>query len=173
MDMKKNISLIVGISIPIVMIVLVATFIYLPGFFAPAPKHNFLYISNGDYWQMKSYDVQGQKIDIREINPPPKYVPSGNVHFYIHDVKTDSDREITFEESQKLRLSDLPKSPDGYEVSHGARSGGGFFPFDYSRSYNNSFYLMGHSTSKKIHLSAVSSESYYSSESFKFIGWLL
>ncbi len=41
MDKKKNISLMVGLAIPILMIVLIATSIYLPSFFAP--RHSLIF----------------------------------------------------------------------------------------------------------------------------------
>ncbi len=56
MDYKKNIPLIVGIAIPLVMIILVGASIYIPRLYVK-PQTNFLYQTGGDYYTSREYVV--------------------------------------------------------------------------------------------------------------------
>ena len=172
MKPQKNISLIIGLSIPILMVVLVAASIYLPGMFAPAPKVNFLYVSGDDYWQGRAYGVENNQLIIKEVKHPDNYVPK-TVHLYIHDVSANVSKEITFESAQKLNLNSNTQSPDGYKMVYGSREDG-FFPFFYSsgRDYN-AMYLQGHSANRKLALETnADGRNYYYSDRVRFLGWI-
>jgi len=175
---KKNITLIVGISIPILMILFVAGSIYLPGLFIQ-PKFNFLYVSGDDYYYYNQYQysVQNGKLVRREVQRPKNqiYQPLQEVQevkLYIYDVAKNESKEISFEEAQNLNLDSNTKSPDGFEVVYGSR-GDGFLPFFFpffflsERDYNT-LYLKGHNVNKKLNLQL--SGSYYNN--FRFIGWI-
>lgn len=168
---KKNITLVVGISIPILMILFVATSIYLPGFFVQ-PKYNFLYVSSDDYYYYNQYQysVQNGKLLRNEIKQPENrtYRWMRDVKLYVCDVVKNESREISFEEAQNLNLDSNNVSPDGFEVTYGNRSEG-FLPFFFflERDYNT-LYLKGHNLSKKLNLKL--SGSYY--HNFRFIGWI-
>lgn len=169
--LKKNITLVVGVSIPILMILFVAGSIYLPGLFVQ-PKFNFLYVSGNDYYYYNQYQysVQNGKLVRSERQRPEgqTYPPEREVKLYIHDVAKNESREISFEEAQNLNLDSNTKSPDKFEVVYGSR-GDGFFPFFFwsERDYNTQ-YLKGHNVSKKLNLQL--SGSYYNN--FRFIGWI-
>lgn len=174
---KKNITLVVGISIPILMILFVAGSIYVPGLFVQ-PKFNFLYVSGDEhYYNQSQYSVQNEKLvrsqiqngglrgkPYNQIYPPPR-----EVKLYIYDVAKNESKEISFEEAKNLKLDSNNLSPDGFEVTYGSR-GDGFFPFFFlsERDYNTR-YLKGHNVSKKLNL-ALNSGSYYNN--FRFIGWI-
>ena len=165
---KKNITLVLGISIPILMILFVAGSIYLPGLFIQ-PKFNFFYVSDDYYYNQYQYSVQNEKLVRSEIQKPENknYQPPREVKLYVYDVAKNESREIPFEEAQNLNLDSNSTSPDGFEVAYGSR-GDGFFPFFfYSGTDYNTRYLKGHNVSKKLNLQ--SSGSYYN---FRFLGWI-
>jgi len=162
----KNISLIVGLAIPILMILIVALSIYVPAIFSPQPQYNFLYVSGDDYWGGRQYEVQQGRLGKREVKHPDNYTP-GVVRIFIHDVKTNESKEITFEEAQQLYLNSNSKSKDGWEVVYGS-GGDGFFPFFYSGTNRHDIYLQGHNTSKKLNLQH--DKTYY--RQARFLGWL-
>ncbi len=172
MAVKKNTSLIIAMAIPILMIVLVAVSIYLPGLFAPAPQFDFLYVSGDDYYAGHQYVVENGKLAKRDVKYPEHYTP-GVARLFVHDVSTNNSKEIFFEEAQKFALDASVKSPDGYEVAYGSTESG-FFPLFFSdgRDYNT-MYLKGHNASKKLNLQVSSDERYYSyRERARFLGWV-
>jgi hypothetical protein len=168
---KKNTTMIVGISIPILMILFVAGSIYLPELFVQ-PKFNFLYVIGDDYYYYNQYQysVQNGKLVGSEIQRPENqiYQPPREVKLYIYDVAKNESKEISFEEAKNLNLDSNTKSPDGFEVVYGSR-GEGFFPFFFwSERDDNTRYLKGHNVSKKLNLQL--SGPYYTN--FRFIGWI-
>lgn len=170
MSSKKNISLLVGMAIPIFMILLIASSIYLPSLFAPAPKFNFLYVKEDGYGGNHEYDIRNGELAKYEVKYPEHYTPGPSILF-IHDVSANTDREVSFEEAQKLKLDASAKSPDGYEVVYGS-SDYGFFPFFFSGGQDyNAMYLKGHNTSKKLELQSLSGKRYYY-RGRRFLGWI-
>jgi hypothetical protein len=167
--LKKNATLIIGISIPILMIIFVAVSIYLPGLFVK-PKFNFVYVTGNDYYYYSQYQyaVQNGKIVENEIKKPENrsYEPAREVRLYMHDVAANTNREITFEEARNMNLDSNIKSPDGFEIITGSHSGG--FLFSGGSDYDTR-YLTGNNISKKLDLRLVGS-SYYNN--FRFIGWI-
>ena len=160
MNPKKNVSLIVGIAIPILMIVLVAISIYAPALFAPAPRTDFLYITDYNHYQEQEYVVENGKLVKREVKYPELYTPRA-VRIFLHNTSANEDKELSFEEAQKLKLNANVTSPDGYEVVYGNRDGD-FFPFFFSGGTDyNAMYLKGHNTSKKLNLLSPNEEQYY------------
>ena len=169
---KKNISLVLGIAIPVLMIVFVAASIYLPRLFAQQPKVNFLYASGEDYYSnVQQYSVQSDKVVKNEIPLRQKgdlNPPFAGPKLFVHDVAKNESKEISFEEAQRLNLDSGLKSPDGFEIVYGSR-GDDFFPFSSGMDYNT-HYLKGHSISAKLNLQ--SSGQYYSNNNFRFLGWI-
>jgi len=167
MESKKNISLIVGIAIPILMIFLVAISIYLPILFAPAPRFNFLYVTHDGYVQ---YVVENGTLVKRAVKYQEHYTPRA-ARLFVHNVSANEDKEVSFKEAQKLKLDDNAKSPDGYEVVYGSTEYG-FFPLFFSGDQDdNVMYLKGHNTSKKLNLQSSTGGRYYS-RNRHFLGWI-
>ncbi len=171
MKIKDNISLIIGIAIPILMIVLVALSIYLPAIFSPQPQFNFLYVTGDDYYKGKQYVVESGKLIEREVKYPQHYTP-GIVRLLIHNVATDESKEISFEETQQLSLDANSKSPDGWEVVYGNRDYGVFPLFFSGGTDYNSMYLKGHNTSKKLNLQSSADNRYHYYRRARFLGWI-
>src|SRR5437867_8607540 len=102
---KKNIPLIVALSIPVLMIVLITISIYLPALFVK-PKFDFVYSSGGDYCYQNRYSVRNGKIMANEIPiQPDNYCRnSREARLFYYDVKNNSAREITLEQASKLTV---------------------------------------------------------------------
>lgn len=168
---KENIPLMVGISIPILMIIFVAISIYLPSLFVQ-PKTDFLYSTGGDYYSQDIYSVQNGKLIVQEISYPKEYYrPKRNPRLFIHDVVKNESREISLEEAKKLNLNSNNKSPDGFEVVYG-RNHHDIFPlFFYGDTDYNTRYIQKGGRSKRLNLQT-DGERYYSYY-FKFIGWII
>ena len=179
MKTNRNISLIIGLAIPLLMIVLVAASIYLPSLFAPSPKFNFLYVTGDDYYQAQQYVVEKGKLIKREVKYPEPYATPytpytpGVARLFVHDVVRNESREISFEDAQQLSLNANIKSPDGFEVVYGSGSGGIFPLFFFSDIDYNAVYIKGHNASRKLNLQVGTAGNYhYYYNRFRFLGWM-
>ena len=170
---KKNITFILGISIPVAMILFVSASIYIPGLLIK-PKFNFLYsIDNNSYYDdSHQYAISSGKIIRKELDLSKRrnsFAPNEDPKLFIHDVAKNESLEISFAEALRLDLDPNIKSPDGFEITNGGR-GGGFFPFFYSPGTDyNAKYLKGRSLGKKLNLQIGPQQNYYS---FYFLGWI-
>lgn len=166
--MEKNIPLILGLSIPILMILFVAGSIYLAGLFVQ-PKFNFLYATGNDYYYGRYYSVQDSRLIKNEVEYPGYY--KGNrtePRLFIHDVVKNQSKEISFEEAQNLTLNSNSQSPDGFEIDCGRRPQSIFFIIIDSSHDCSTRFIKGHNASKKLNLQL--SGNYYS---FQFLGWII
>ena len=136
-EKKKNIPLIVALSIPVLMIVLIAVSIYLPGLMIKPPKVNFVYSIGGDYCYQNRYSVQNGKIVEIEIKKPENNNLCRNyldARLFYYDVQHNSPREISFAEAAGITLDNSLKSADGFEIVSGNDS------FDIFFFSGNSYY---------------------------------
>ena len=176
--MRKNLPLIVGLAIPVLMIIFVALAVYLPTFLAH-PKYGFVF-STGDTYASNygnHYSVVDGKI-VKTTVPDPKkpelllpYPNTNAISLFVYDPKIDNVRSITFAEAEKLNVDISPKSPDGYTLERGDSNGGIFELFGSNRDYN-SWYLKSGLVSKKIYLTSPS-QSYYYNGYGQFLGWII
>ena len=165
-EKKKNIPLIVALSIPVLMIVLIATSIYLPAMFIK-PKTNLIYSIGGDYCYQNKYSVKNGKIIENEIKKPEDNNACRNyreARLFYYDVERNISREITFDEAARLVIDDSLKSPDGFEIVSGSYGSDIFF-FSGSSYYDK--YLKKGAYSRRLNM--IGPTSYYD---FKFIGWV-
>ena len=170
---KKNIPLYIALAVPIVMIIIVAAFIYLPGI-GKKPRYNFLYVS-GDY---ASYNYPGSynvvngriaKIPTTNTNGTPYPVQMAvTPQLYVYNVTTNVSREISYDAAVGYTLDPATQSPDGYTVQQGS-GGGGDFLFGGGVSDYNDWFLKGHNRSLKLNLKTTGSPSYYN---VQFLGWI-
>lgn len=166
----RNYSLIIGLSIPILMILFVAGAIYLPRWFItvePA-EFDFLY-TTGQRGAYTNYLVREERL-VREDRAIPENVsqPQPEPQFFIHEVASNTSREITFSEAQVLYLDASAIAQDGYRIERGRR--GGWFPFDYSYNYRKRYLVKGH-FSEELNL-ALDNSSTYNYANFRFLGWV-
>jgi len=170
-DKKRNISLIIGLSIPVAMIIFIAIAINGPRWFntvEPA-KFDFLY-TTGQYSPFTVYRVSDGKLTIKKEPVPEGANPVTEhpLHFFVHDVSENTSREIQLEEALALALDSSIRSPDGFAVETGRRSG--WFIFGYRRDYS-SRYLVKESFGEKLALES-SNGSYNYYWNFQFLGWV-
>lgn len=173
MDIKKDWSLWLAVTLPFAMIVFVAGSIYLPRLWAPKPQYGFVYTvhdSTTDATSIYKTRVVGEKITKEEVvldendmdlrNMKPRFAEP---HLYRYDAVTGESKNMTFEEAQTLKLDDRKKSPDGFEVSQG-----GGFSGPFGGGSEPSLYITGHSTSQKLDLRGADN-----AYEFEFIGWIV
>ena len=167
---KENITLIIGLSIPVVMVLFIAGAIYLPSVFinVDPPKYSFMYmINNGT--DGYHYIVKKNLLTREEINRKNNYYNPNQrpVKFFIHNIKTHHNKELSFEEASTISLNTNFESLDGFKIEQGRRSYG-FFPF-YSRSNYYTRYITKEGYAEKLKLHTTDRNYYYN---FRFLGWL-
>ncbi|MBI3255739.1 MAG: hypothetical protein HYZ63_02100 [Candidatus Andersenbacteria bacterium] len=172
--MPKNVSLWIGLAIPVVMVLVVALSIYWPQRGIEAPVYDFVYALQ-NYSDGYVYSVVDGKLG-RDATPDygqPKPVPAGVAHaptrFYIHDVQSNTSREVSFEEASTVKLDNVTTAPDGYELKRGGE-GSGVFPFFFSEGNYNDQYLVKGNHSIKLDLKEIR-DPYYSP--FTFMAWVI
>ena len=170
---KKNLPLYIALAIPVLMILVVAGFIYLPGL-GKKPQYNFLYMTGSNsyyYYGDREYSVTNRHLTHNELptsTQPSNYKPVGEPHFYVYDTAKDTATEINFAQAQAYRLDSSNTSPDGYTVERGNYSGGGLFFGGISGDYN-SWFIKGHNRSRKLNLKLTGPDYY----NFQFLGWVV
>lgn len=157
---KETLPLIIGIGLPLLLIVYVATTVYLPSLFNK-PLYDFIYTTGYDsrYVTVENQTVKVNQKPSYRANEPPQQ-PEFNLYYY--DVSKESSKLISVEEAKNYELDPSEKSPDGYAVSNDRDRSYSFFPFFYGGS-DRGTYLTGHGVSKRV------SEKYYD---LKFLGWV-
>jgi hypothetical protein len=175
---KKNLSLLLGITLPIVMILLVAASIYLPAMlpaiFKP-PQYNFLYsLGSGS-----AYFVQDGKLQLVSVKAAKNLAKTAAIStavekpaqsikkekFFIYEVKHNKNTALSFKEAQALHLDTNPQSIDGFSV---IKNSGHEFLF-WSSGDCCSFYIKNTYLAKRLHI-ANSPMNYLND--FHFIGWI-
>lgn len=164
MQLKKNMPLIVGIAIPILMIVFVAGSIYIPSLFVH-PRFDFIYTTDNTYDIVPFTVVNGKLTQQQPTCRNPCPTPPAISTLYIHETVTDTNKVISLNDAHVLRLYDNSQSPDGFTVEQGSYNDGFPFFFGGSSDYNN-FYLKGGVASRKITLSTTQ-------WNFHLVGWIL
>ena len=167
---KENITLIIGLSIPVVMVLFIAGAIYLPSLFVNVdpPKYSFMYMTNNNYGEY-NYSVKKNTLSRKKIERKNNAYSSQQrqARFFIHNIKTHKNKELSFEEAALVFLNSDIESPDGFKIENSHRSYG-FFPF-YSRRNYYTRYITKDNYAEKIKLHTNSTNYYYN---FRFLGWL-
>jgi uncharacterized membrane protein YgcG len=177
---KKNIPLYIALAVPVLMILLVAAFIYLPGI-GQKPKYNFLYMTGGNsyyaygsqqYVVSNGHLVQNPK-PYNQYDPTtqPGYVQPDSLkpHFYVYDVSANTATEVTFDQAaNNYALNSNNQSPDGYSLQQGNYSGGSFLFGGGGGSDYSSWFLNGHNRSRKLNLQLTGA----GYDNFQFLGWI-
>jgi hypothetical protein len=170
----KNLPLIIGISLPVIFIIIISVVIFTPSLFIK-PQHNFIYTTEDTYYgnekYAKTYEIKDSKIvlvpsTVQENQMLQKDAPT----LYLYDVKTDSSHQISLEEAQKYTVDPGPSSPDGYTVTYEYGHDGIFELFG-SRNDNDGYFISKGNGKKKIN--GLSSDQYSRyGRWFNLIGWI-
>lgn len=182
---KANISLIIGLALPALMVVIIAALVFLPSR-ALNPTSDFVYATgpypsyatrSGETITQHELVIRNGKITDTVVNYTGReiYAPYPNdvrntPRFFIHRTVANTNKEITLDEAKKLTLSPDRTSPDGFTLTFGKRSYGIFpFFFDDSSSTERA-YLSTDRGSKEITLISDTSIRPYE---LQLVGWVL
>ncbi len=185
MKTPANISLIVGLAIPIVMVGLIAAAVLLPGQ-SLNPQTDFIY-AVGPY---PTYSTRiGNQITQHELSvkdgiltdSPTSYTAPADRYeyppekvsgprFFLHRTASDTNEEISIEDAKKFKISTEKKSPEGLTVSFGQRSYGVFPFFGDGDNDRDHAYLSNEYASKEVSLISDVSLNMYS---FQLVGWVI
>ncbi len=170
-------------ALPLVFIIVISIVIFTPSLFI-RPMHDFVYTEErGDYYNRQyqnTYKVENDRIALDPIPVTTKEVivyengsPKKELapKLYRYTVKTNSVRQIDFDEAKNLMLDPGPSSPDGYTISYQYGHSGIFELFGSNGNDNGYFISKG---SGKKRLSGLVGDNYrYSYQgNFKLIGWI-
>ncbi|MEI8061802.1 MAG: hypothetical protein WCG97_00695 [bacterium] len=169
--------LIIGISIPILFIIIISIIIFTPNLYIK-PAHNFLYTTLGEenYYgsgqiYKNTYAVENERLVLRPgVLQEKQTYKADFLPLYLYDVTTDSSHQVTYEDEKNLALDPGPTSPDGYSVSWEYNHDGIFELFGSDGSKNGYFIEKG--KGKKQLTGLNSSNGYYYQGNFKLIGWV-
>lgn len=163
MEIKKNLPLVVALGVPVVLTLVIAFAVYLPGF-GPEPSYDFVYVTRNYYGIGPSYDVVNGKV----VERPAAQMPENDLKYtgpvaqlYYYDVESKTSKSLTAQEAQVYALETSRTSPDGYLLQNGNNSG--VFPFYESGNYYEQ-YLVGNNRRVKTTISDYD---------FAFLGWVL
>jgi len=180
---KRNIIVAVAFLLPILFIVVIVAITYIPSVLLKT-DYNFLYATCDDEYRYDCniylnnvYGVKDGKIMINQIDPNADFnyneVKDINenikTRIFLYDTKTETSREITPAEAEKLNLSELATSPDGVSVSSGYDYNESVFFFGGGSQYGQ--YLVKGKNRREINL--IGNNDYYYNRNFKFVGWIL
>ena len=186
--LKKNFAIVLAFALPILLILGLAVYAYLPGVFLTT-QYDFLYATCGDTVKNYPYNCQNYMnglykvvngtIVVQPVNPTqdldknglPDATENYPIRIFFHDTLKNESREITLADAQVFSLSGLLTSPDGVSVSDGYSRGSDFFIFGGGSSYYG-YYLSKGRRQHRLHL-INDNDHYYYNNNFKFLGWVL
>jgi hypothetical protein len=195
--LKENLPIIVGLSIPVVMVLVIAGVIYGQQMFSsvPAPTQNFVYALGNtvigvplygyapsmpgepcakEYYRVASGTIKKFPTDPKERDAAfckGAYPEQSEPMFFVYDVVTKKNTQLTFEEASKLVINNVIKSKDGYEYTQNVNRGdSGIFGLFGGGNYDyNARYLKNGSHYEKINLQLPERYSYGGDV---FLGWV-
>ncbi len=175
---NKNITLIIGIALPILFITIISIVIFTPNLFIK-PQYNFLYSIEDSYYSynqqyLNSYSIQNGHLvsTALPVYSNTKIVYKGdNPPLFLYDVKNNSTHQINFVDTKNLSIEAGPSSPDGYIVKY-QYSNDGIFGLLGSNNNQNGHVIAKGNGSKKLDGLDSGNYGYSYNENFKFIGWI-
>src|SRR5688500_15674344 len=113
MTQKANWSLIVALALPLVMVLAVFLSIHWPGRLENF-QGQFVYSVSSNWSPGVTYTIiDGQLQERSATLTPPSYVSTGTVSLLLHDIASDTTRDITLEEVQQFMLDPSKRSTLG------------------------------------------------------------
>jgi hypothetical protein len=164
---KKNIPLIVALSLPLLMIILIAVTIYLPSLFVK-PTTDFVFMLGGNccYNCPRLYAVRNGRLFrndiVSELNDKQCAANTSSIRFYYYDIEKDVSREIDYAQAAQLVYDDSAISRDGFEIEDGHDSDF----FGVGRNYDEKYIKKG-AYSRRLNMPKP--ERWYD---YAFIGWV-
>ncbi len=191
---KENFVLALGLSLPLLLIIIFMASTVIPTMLATPPQYKLLFW-NSDYgttaYNYKtSFVVEGGQLKMKLQTPaqPSPYSDYNRPRLMVYDGKTNSIREINLnlplnitepqvivlEDTQNMKIDTNMTAPDGYSVSAEYGWRGGLIP----EIYGSGYYRGGPRVKKgaasfKIPLENRNRYGYYSYGEVNFIGWVV
>lgn len=177
----KNLPIIIGIALPLVFIAVISIVLFVPSLFVK-PGYDFLYTTDErDYYYdydgayQNTFRVVDGRITLEPVAVRSDVVPVKPLVYkaamptlYRYDVETDTSREVSFVEAQKLSLDPGPSSPDGYTVEYDYGHDGIFEIFG-SNGNGNAYVISKGNGGKR--LTGLAGDRYYYGN-FRLLGWV-
>ncbi|HEU5114498.1 MAG TPA: hypothetical protein VFT82_01895 [Candidatus Paceibacterota bacterium] len=173
--MKKNISLIVAIALPLIFLAAVAIAVLVPAA-SVHPTYSFIYTSDPSYYgyygaYRSTYIVNNGSIALQSLPTQPNMQYRDEAPpIYLYDVKTDTTHVLTLDQAHAYSVDPGPSSPDGYIVQYEYGNNGIFDLFG-ARSDSNGYFIEKGSAKKKLP-GLAESNGYSYNGSFKLLGWI-
>jgi hypothetical protein len=167
--MKKNLPLIIGISLPVIFVAILAVIVYLPSTFIN-PQHNFLYTENNYGSYANIFSVKDNKVVLVPTDTAmndPYYKLEPQPKLYIYDFEKSASYEVTLAEAQRYFVEKGPSSPDGYSIERNYGHSGIFEIFGSYEDNSGQFIVSPDGNKRK--LNGLKGESYYD---INIVGWI-
>ena len=188
---KQNFVLIVGISLPVLLVILFFVATVIPKSMTPPPQYELLFSTTRyDYQSPPTYNVdfvvRDGKLKGRISANNKQAVNYNHKKLMAYDGKTDSVREIAYDlppmegvadgsevaiaTAANLTIDTNSKAPDGYEFDgDGYRSGGFITGEFFGGGYRNGYRVKKGTVGYKIPMQ----DGYYYGYGLEFIGWVV
>jgi len=178
---KKHLVVIVAILVPVIFLVVVALFVYVPNR-SVKTDYDFVYMTcDGDMYAYKnidcygymrsSYKVKEGKIVYTEPDIKSEFYVAKDtavVRIFVHNTEINESREIALEDAVKLKLNSLSVSPDGVSIRGESDRSGDFLILGGGSNYGH--YLIKGDNREKLNI--ISNNDYYGRE-INLLGWVL
>lgn len=134
--MNKKIALYLALLLPIIFVWFIMLLYWVPRFFI-SPSYDFVYFHQTRNTK-STFNVQDWAIVINSLNYREVEWYKDYPDLYVHNTKTNTSRQITFEEAEKLFISPNDTSPDWFRFN---RSYSSIWVFPFYSSSNNRVFL--------------------------------
>lgn len=187
---KENLVLVIGLSLPILLIVIFFLATVVPKSFGTPPQYEVLFTTlKYEYENSRIYQVDFNVVNHQLMVKVKKNFDTGRNYnskkLMAYNAKTDSVREITIdlakaaeagekdvilEETKGLNIDALPVSPDGYQLEGTNYGNSGLMGGLFGVGHRNSGYrIKKGAVAYKVE---TAQPDYYYSE-LKFVGWII
>lgn len=185
---KENLVLVIGLTLPLLLIVLFFVATVIPKAMSAPPQYQMLFSATQYDYQRSVEFVLNLDVKNKQLVARPKKIEDKNANYnqerlFVYDGKTETTREITLDKSQLidgveqvlvetsgLEIDTSDVSPDGYVLDGPSYGGGGMMMGLFGGGHHNSGY--------RIKKGGVAYKvPYYKGDAFynqlKFIGWVI
>lgn len=193
--LKENIVLVMGLTLPVILILLFFVAAVVPKWLAPPPQYPVLFTSSRYDYETRppfqtDFFVSDGVLKVRVAKANDKNQTYQARKLMLYDGKNDSVREIAYDspklsalaeagggemvlgETQQLRFDTAFRAPDGYEFEGAGYHGGGLAQELFGGGYRNrKARLKKGATVYKISIPAHYGDYYYGD--VRFIGWVV
>ena len=162
---KEKIPILIGISLPIVLVFAFMIYLFLPSIM-PGTEYDFIYAirpNNYSFYTRNEDNFRYELINNEIVYTGDQDNPSMELYFY--DTKNNTSRRISLSEANELQIHNGPSSPDGYIVQYENK---GSYSLFYGSASDRGYYIKKGNRSRKL----TGFHWNYNNISFILIGWI-